>query len=89
MLTGAAQGLGQAYAERLAAGGARVVVADVGDGAATAASIEGAGGEAIAVLCDVGSVESVASLARTVEDRYGRCDILVNNCGFVAVCAVG
>lgn len=81
VVTGGAQGLGQAYAERLAAGGARVVVADVGDGAATAASIEGAGGEAIAVLCDVGSVESVASLARTVEDRYGGCDILVNNAG--------
>jgi NAD(P)-dependent dehydrogenase (short-subunit alcohol dehydrogenase family) len=81
VVTGAAQGLGQAYAERLAAGGAHVVVADVANGGTTVARIEAAGGEAIAVACDVSERDSVAGLFRATQDRFGAADILVNNAG--------
>jgi NAD(P)-dependent dehydrogenase (short-subunit alcohol dehydrogenase family) len=49
VVTGAATGLGRAYAERLAHDGAQVGVADVDDGAETAAAIRTAGGEALTV----------------------------------------
>lgn len=84
VVTGAAAGLGRAYAERLARDGAQVVVADVSDGSETVESISGAGGQAIATSCDVSSAESVESLRATVQQRFGRCDILVNNAGLHA-----
>lgn len=54
LVTGAAAGLGQAYALRLAAQGARVVVADIAPGDDTVKLIEGEGGEAVAVTTDEG-----------------------------------
>jgi NAD(P)-dependent dehydrogenase (short-subunit alcohol dehydrogenase family) len=81
IVTGAATGLGRAYAERLARDGARVLVADVDDGGPTAAAIRTAGGEALSVRCDVSLERDVASLRDVAVDRFGRCDILVNNAG--------
>ena len=82
VVTGAAGGLGRAYAERLARdGAAAVVVADVEDGAATVAAVEAAGGPGLAVACDVSSEADVTRLRETTLQRYGRCDILVNNAG--------
>lgn len=81
VVTGAAQGIGEAYARALAAEGASVVVADIDEvaGAKVAASIGEAGGRAIFVRCDVSSAESAQALvARTVEE-YGGIDHLVNN----------
>lgn len=81
VVTGSATGLGAAYATRLARDGAQVVVVDRDDPATTVGTIEAAGGEALGVVCDVSSEESVAELtARTVE-RFGRCDLLINNAG--------
>lgn len=76
IVTGAAQGLGRAFAARLAEDGARVVVADHnGEKAASvAAEVDG-----FAVEVDVADEASVTGLAATVLDRYGRVDILVNN----------
>ena len=59
LITGAAAGLGRVAAELFAREGARVVVADVADGAATVAAIEAAGGVATAVPMDVGDDASV------------------------------
>ena len=81
VVTGAAQGIGEAYARALAAEGAAVVVADLNEeaGAKVAASIIESGGRAIFVACDVSSAESASALvARTVEE-YGGIDHLVNN----------
>jgi len=81
VVTGAADGLGQVYARRLAADGARVVVADVNDGARTVEQIEEQGGEALAVVCDVTSEDDVDNLRRVTSERFGACDLLVNNAG--------
>jgi NAD(P)-dependent dehydrogenase (short-subunit alcohol dehydrogenase family) len=81
VVTGGAAGLGRAFSERLASDGAKVVVADLQDGAETVSQITSEGGEAIAVLCDVSSPDAVADLKRETLERFGRCDILVNNAG--------
>jgi NAD(P)-dependent dehydrogenase (short-subunit alcohol dehydrogenase family) len=81
VVTGAAQGIGEAYARALAAEGAAVVVADLNEeaGAKTAASINETGGRAIFVSTDVSSAASAeAMMARTVGE-YGGIDHLVNN----------
>jgi len=78
IVTGAAQGIGRAIAERLAADGARVVVADINaDGAAAVAA--GLGHDSFAVACDVSDPAAVAALHETVAARAGGVDILVNN----------
>jgi NAD(P)-dependent dehydrogenase (short-subunit alcohol dehydrogenase family) len=81
VVTGAAQGIGEAYARALAAEGAAVVVADLNEeaGAKTAASINETGGRAIFVSTDVSSAASAeAMMARTVGE-YSGIDHLVNN----------
>lgn len=83
VVSGAGSGLGRAIARRLAAEGARVVVA--GDKetplAETARLIADEGGEAFAVRCDVSREDDVAALMRQVVERFGRLDVLVNNAG--------
>ncbi|MFZ1544775.1 MAG: SDR family NAD(P)-dependent oxidoreductase, partial [Candidatus Microthrix parvicella] len=59
LITGAATGLGRVGAERFAAEGAAVVVADVADPTSTVAAIEAAGGKAIGVFCDVTDAKAV------------------------------
>ena len=82
IVTGAAGGIGEAYARALAAEGASVVVADVDEakGEATAASItEAGGGEAIFVRCDVSDPDSATAMAEATVARFGGIDHLVNN----------
>lgn len=81
VVTGGAAGLGRAFAERLARDGAQVVVTDISDCTVTVEAIMRAGGQALAVECDVSSSESVVSLRAAAHERFGRCDILVNNAG--------
>jgi 3-oxoacyl-[acyl-carrier protein] reductase len=80
VITGAAQGIGQEFARRLAQDGIRVVVADVLDGAETLNLVREAGSEGIAVNCDVTSQQSFAELALAVQD-FGGADIIVHNAG--------
>jgi NAD(P)-dependent dehydrogenase (short-subunit alcohol dehydrogenase family) len=81
VISGAASGIGQASAIRLAEEGARIVIADRDKAQETLRLIEGIGGHAIAVQCDVSDPASVAALKAKVESNGGRCDILVNNAG--------
>ncbi len=82
VVTGGAQGLGFAIAERFIAEGARVVLGDV-NLEATQAAAEKLGGEqvAVAVRCDVTKADEVQNLIQTAIDRFGALDIMVNNAG--------
>jgi NAD(P)-dependent dehydrogenase (short-subunit alcohol dehydrogenase family) len=82
IVTGAARGLGRRYAERFAAEGAKVVVADLRDDVTDAASqISAGGGRAIAVQVDVNDVAATEAMATTACEQFGRIDVLVNNAG--------
>lgn len=76
IVTGAAGGIGEAYARALAAEGANVVVADVNDEAGQAVA-ESFGG--LYVHTDVSDPESAQALATAVTEKYGSIDYLVNN----------
>jgi len=81
LISGAASGIGQASAVRLAQEGAQIVIADRVPADATLQLIEAAGGLAVAFRCDVSDPASVAALAKDVESRGLAIDILVNNAG--------
>jgi len=81
IVTGAARGIGRAIAERLAADGCAIVAVDILHAIDTVATIEKAGGKAIALVADVASPEAVAQIAVQAETRYGPAQILVNNAG--------
>lgn len=81
IVTGAGQGIGREYARQFAAAGAVAVVAELNGDAAdrVAAEIATAGHQSLAVPTDVGDPDSVDQLVRTVMERLGRVDVLVNN----------
>ncbi|MDA1308438.1 MAG: glucose 1-dehydrogenase [Proteobacteria bacterium] len=79
IVTGAGRGLGREYAEKLAAAGARVVAGDVLDCAETVATIQAAGGRAVAVTLDVRDQASCNAMAERAMVEFGRIDVLVNN----------
>jgi NAD(P)-dependent dehydrogenase (short-subunit alcohol dehydrogenase family) len=81
VISGAASGIGQASAVRLANEGARVVVADRANAQQTLKLVTASGGTATAIVCVVSNPASVAELKAEVESNIGQCDILVNNAG--------
>jgi NAD(P)-dependent dehydrogenase (short-subunit alcohol dehydrogenase family) len=84
IVTGAGGGLGRAHARLLAERGARVVVNDLGPGAATVArEITDAGGEARAALGSVTDAARIQSIVDETLQAWGRIDILVNNAGIL------
>lgn len=82
VITGGAQGLGLAIAERFLAEGARVVIGDL-NLEATQAAAKGLGSAALArgVRCDVTSAADVDALIAVALDAFGGLDIMVNNAG--------
>ena len=90
LVTGAGQGMGRAVSERLASGGARIVVNDVHPNAAagTTAALLARGEEAVAIAGDVSSSNDVSRMVEKTLDRFGSLDILVNNAGVLRPTAV-
>jgi 3-oxoacyl-[acyl-carrier protein] reductase len=84
VITGAARGLGRAYAEALAAQGAAIVAADLNDCSDTVAAVESAGGRAIATTADVSDANSCETMASLAMDTFGRIDVLINNAALYA-----
>jgi 3(or 17)beta-hydroxysteroid dehydrogenase len=84
IVTGAASGMGRADAERLAAEGAKVVLADLNEGDGRAAA-EAIGDNAIFLRLDVTDEENWKSVIATTVERFGRLDVLVNNAGMIAL----
>jgi 3-oxoacyl-[acyl-carrier protein] reductase len=82
VVTGAAQGLGFAIAERFVAEGARVVLGDVNLEATQIAAKQLGGDEvALAARCDVAQAADVEALIKTAVERFAGLDIMVNNAG--------
>jgi rhamnulose-1-phosphate aldolase/alcohol dehydrogenase len=82
LVTGAGSGIGKAIAERLAAEGACVVVADVNlEGAQEVAAALGGPDVAVAVRADVTDEDAVAALVRESVLAFGGLDLVVNNAG--------
>src|SRR5215471_16458296 len=81
VVTGGANGIGQAFARRLAEEGVDVAIADLAPADETVRLVEAAGRRALTLNCDVASPDSVATLAKEVDRHFGRCDILVNCAG--------
>lgn len=83
IITGAGAGIGRATALRMAAEGARVVVADRdAEGCdETVRMIRDDGGEAIAIATDVTSEEQIKAMVSGTVEQYGRLDIAFNNAG--------
>jgi 3-oxoacyl-[acyl-carrier protein] reductase len=77
LVTGAARGIGQAIADRLAANGSRVIYADRDDTTAAAQRFPGA----VAMTMDVTNREQIESGIAKIVNDFGRLDILVNNAG--------
>jgi 3-oxoacyl-[acyl-carrier protein] reductase len=85
IVTGAAQGIGEAVVRAYAAEGARVCIADVAVERAHALAQELArdGAEAMGVRCDVSDRTEVDAMVAAAVARFGRVDILVNNAGII------
>ena len=84
IVTGASRGIGRAIALQLAYVGAKVVINYASSSGAAdelVAKIVGNGGEAMAIGADVSKAEQIEELVKTVMDKWGRIDVLVNNAG--------
>ncbi|MER9959473.1 SDR family NAD(P)-dependent oxidoreductase [Mesorhizobium sp. M0045] len=83
LITGSTDGVGRVVAQRLGAGGARILVhgRDATRGKAIVAEIEAAGGKAELLVADLSSLAEVRRLAEAVRARTKRLDVLINNAG--------
>ncbi len=79
IITGAARGLGQEYAQQFARRGASVAVNDLRNCSATLALVEKEGANGFVTKTDVTSSESTLEMAAAVVEKFGRIDVLVNN----------
>ena len=86
IVTGGGRGIGRATALLLAREGARVAVLerDAATAEAVATAIASAGGEALALPCDVARRDQVERAVAAVHARFGRIDVLINNAGITA-----
>lgn len=79
IVTGAASGLGLAYARRLAEEGAAVVLADMRDCNPEVTALTGSNSRTLFVKTDVRSLEEVGQLVEATVAKFGRLDVLINN----------
>jgi NAD(P)-dependent dehydrogenase (short-subunit alcohol dehydrogenase family) len=83
VVTGAASGMGRAFAERFANEGMKIVLADIEAGPleTAVAELRQAEHDVIGVVTDVSKQESVAEMARRATEAYGKVHVLCNNAG--------
>jgi NAD(P)-dependent dehydrogenase (short-subunit alcohol dehydrogenase family) len=81
IITGAARGIGAAFAVGFAKEGAKVVIGDIRDGKNTVNAIEKVGGQALYVKTDITKQDQCMALAKAAVERFGCINILVNNAG--------
>ena len=81
-ITGAGSGLGAAFAARLAADGAAVIVNDIDADAATATAVAVGGETAVFDVCDSTAMDEAVD---KIVARHGRLDIMINNAGIAPV----
>ena len=79
MVTGAARGIGQAFAVGFAKCGMSVAVSDLRDCNETVKAVEAAGGKAVATETDVTNADSTKAMADAAVKAFGRIDVLMNN----------
>jgi 3-oxoacyl-[acyl-carrier protein] reductase len=87
LITGGGKGIGKVYAEEFAKAGARVTAADIDAKAAESVgeTLRGSGLDAIGFGVDIASEDSSAAMAKTVLDRFGAIDVLINNASLMSV----
>jgi NAD(P)-dependent dehydrogenase (short-subunit alcohol dehydrogenase family) len=83
IVTGAGNGIGLVIANKFAAEGAKVIVADINDSAGerTAREIIDSGGTALSITTDVSDEKQVKTMVEKVLSQFGQIDVLVNNAG--------
>jgi 3-oxoacyl-[acyl-carrier protein] reductase len=84
LITGGSRGIGRGIAVKLAQDGARVAIAYRSNKTAaqqTLRQLQASGAECVAVETDITGAERAEQLVRTVVDRFGRLDVVVNNVG--------
>src|SRR5262245_36701513 len=83
VVTGAGSGMGRAFANRFAAAGMSVVLADVEEPALAdaLAEVRGTGAPAIGVRTDVSKLDQVEALLADSLDAFGRVNVICNNAG--------
>ena len=84
VITGAARGLGRAYAEAMAAQGASVFACDVNSCEDTRGAVEAAGGRIDIAITDITRMASCREMAEQALAAFGRIDVLVNNAALYA-----
>lgn len=89
LVTGAGQGLGFAFAQRLASDGASIAVVDIAAADAAVARLRQAGAQAIGIAADVSKEADVERAVGEAMKAFGRIDVLVNNAGFFTGMKVG
>lgn len=82
VVTGAAAGLGQVFATRLAQEGCDIAIADIVDCSDTVQQVQALGRQAVHLRCDLSQPDDVQAFAQQVLARFGRVDILVNNAAY-------
>lgn len=83
IVTGAARGIGYAFAQTLLQQGIAVVIADREGAEEAAARLQQGGGECLGLRTDVTSESDIAAMVQACVDRFGGVDILVNNAGLI------
>lgn len=84
VITGAARGLGRAYAAAMAAEGASILACDISDCSDTVAEVTAAGGRIESVVTDISDMKSCQAMADTAVAAFGKIDVLVNNAALYA-----
>ena len=84
VITGAARGLGRAYAVAMASEGASVLACDINECSETVAEVRAAGGRIESAVTDVSDMKSCQAMADAAVAAFGKIDVLVNNAALYA-----